>query len=248
MATTTIEGALVLKVPTELLGPGSEYDRRRILLKRDVEQLVLDASKITAVTTADEAEQANNAGRVLQASMKEVEQFFKPLKVQVDDFKKPLLAHEKEFSLPLDAEKKRLGSLLTPWSEKLRQEREAEERRKREEADRIAREEQLARAVELEAAGDLEAAEQVLEEPIFSPVVTQAVAPPKVAGQVNRVNYSARVVNFKELLKAVADGRAPVACVTVDESYINGLARLNKEGFSLPGCELVKTAATSFRS
>ena len=46
MATTMIEGALVLKVPVELLGPGSEYDKRRVALKKDIEQLVLDASKI----------------------------------------------------------------------------------------------------------------------------------------------------------------------------------------------------------
>jgi hypothetical protein len=148
----------------------------------------------------------------------------------------------------VDAEKKRLGGLLTTYNQKVQAEREAEERRQREEAERLAREEQLARAVELEASGDIEQAEAVLEEPIFTPVVVQSQAPVKPAGQVGRLAYSARITNFKELLKAVVEGRAPIACVVADESYINGLARLNKEGFSLPGCELVKTAATSFRS
>ena len=58
MGTSTIEGQLVLSIPPTLLGPGSEYDKRRLALKKDVEQLVLDASKITQVTTLEELEQA----------------------------------------------------------------------------------------------------------------------------------------------------------------------------------------------
>ena len=113
MGTQTINAALVLTIPPTLLGPSSEYEKRRIALQKDISQLVLDASKITQVTTPEELELANNAGRVLQASTKEVELFYKPLKQQVDAFKAPLLAHEKEFAGPVEAEKRRLGGLIT---------------------------------------------------------------------------------------------------------------------------------------
>ena len=54
MVTATIEGALVLTIPPTLLGPGSEYEKRHLALKKDVNQLVLDASKIKQVTTPEE--------------------------------------------------------------------------------------------------------------------------------------------------------------------------------------------------
>jgi hypothetical protein len=248
MATATINGALVLEVPVQLLGPGSEYDRRRILLKKDVDQLVLDAKKVTAVTSAEEEENANNAGRVLQAEGKEIENFYTPLKRQVDSFKAPLLAHEKELALPVDAEKKRLGGLLTTYNQEIERKRQEEERKAREEADRVAREEQLARAVELEAAGDLESAEAVLEEPVFSPTIIQSVATLKPAGQVGKTVYLAKVLDFNKLLKAVMDGKAPRQCITVDQGYLDGKARLDKDGFDVPGVQLVKTAGTFFRA
>ena len=249
MGTATIEAALVLKVPAELLGPGGEYDKRRIKLQKDINQLVLDASKITQVTTPEELENANNAGRVLQASTKEVELFYKPLKQQVDAFKAPLLAHEKEFAGPIDAEKKRLGGLITTYNQDQERKRQEEERKAREEADRVAREEQLARAVELEQSGDVEAAEQVLNEPIMAaPVVIQAEAPVKMAGQVTRMTYSATVTDFKALLRAVVEGKAPLSCVVADESYLNSKARLEKDGFNVPGVRLNRTPSTNFRS
>jgi hypothetical protein len=248
MGTATLEGQLVLKVPAELLGPGSEYDKRRLALKKDVEQLVLDAKKITSVTTAEEADNANNAGRVLQASSKEIELFYTPLKRQVDAFKAPLLAHEKEFGLPIEAEKKRIGGLITVFNQEQERIRQEQERIAREEAEKAEREEKLARAVELEAAGDTEAAEQVLDEPVYAPVVTQSQAPPKPTGQVGKMNYSATVTDFRTLLRAVVDGKAPLSCVIADESFLNAKARLEKEGFSVPGVRLNRTAGTHFRA
>src|ERR1019366_4600738 len=95
MGTAVLEGQLVLTIPQSLLGPGSDYEKRWLALKKDAERLVLDASKIKQVTTAGEMDNANNAGRVLQAESKEIELFYTPLKRQVDSFKAPLLTHEK---------------------------------------------------------------------------------------------------------------------------------------------------------
>jgi len=249
MGTAVLEGQLVLKVPAELLGPGSEYERKWLALKKDVQQLVLDASKITQVTTPEELEQANNAGRVLQASTKEVELFYTPLKRQVDAFKAPLLLHEKEFAGPVDAEKRRLGGLITAYNQEVQRKREETERMAREEADRIAREEQLARAVELESAGDVEAAEQVLNEPTMAaPVVIQQEAPVRMVGQVGKTSYKCVVKDVKELLRAVAAGTAPMACFTLDQGWLDKKAALEKDGFNLPGCRLDKQASTHFRS
>jgi hypothetical protein len=249
MGTTTIEGALVLKVPVELLGPGSEYEKRHNALKTDIQQLVLDASKIVQVTAVEELETANNAGRVLQASKKEVESFYKPLKQQVDAFKAPLLMHEKEFAGPIDVEMKRLGGLITAYNQEVEKKRQEAERVAREEAEKAAREEQLARAIELDQSGDAEAAAQVLDEPIMAtPVVIQQEAPVRMAGQVSRMTYSATVMDFRALLRAVVEGKAPLSCVVADDSYLNSKARLEKDGFAVPGVRLNRTPSTNFRS
>ena len=248
MGTATIESALVLKVPAELLGPGGEYDKRRIALQKDINQLVLDASKITQVTTPEELGLANNAGRVLQASTKEVELFYKPLKQQVDAFKAPLLQHEKEFAGPVEAEKRRLGALITTYNQEQERKRQEAERVAREAAEQAARDEALARAVELEAAGEKEAAEQLLNEPIqAAPVVIQQEAPTRMAGQVGKTTYKCVVTDVKALLKAVANGQAPM-CFVIDQGWLDKKAALDKDGFSLPGCRLDKQVSTHFRS
>ncbi len=249
MGTAVLEGQLVLKVPAELLGPGSEYERKWLALKKDVQQLVLDASKIKQVTTPEELEQANNAGRVLQSSTKEVELFYTPLKRQVDAFKAPLLAHEKEFAGPVDAEKRRLGGLITAYNQEVQRKREEAERLAREEADRVAREEQLARAIELEQTGDTEAADQVLNEPIMAaPVVIQQEAPVRMVGQVGKTAYKCVVTDVKALMKAVAAGTAPMQCFTLDQGWLDRKAGLDKDGFNLPGCKLDKQVSTHFRA
>ena len=132
---------------------------------------------------------------------------------------------------------------------KQRQEREAAERAAREEAERVAREEQLARAIELEASGELEQATAVLEEPLAPmPVVVQAAAPVHVAGKVSKTVYGAKVTDLMALVKAVAEGKAPIQALLADQSFLNKQATAFKEGFSYPGVELTKTESTHFRS
>jgi hypothetical protein len=248
MGTATIEAALVLNVPAELLGPSSEYERRRLVLKKDVDQLLLDAKKITAVTSAEEEENANNGGRVLQAESKEIENFFKPLKQQIDNLKAPLLRHEHEFADPIEAEKKRIGVLITGWKQQCAREKEERDRQAREEAERQAREDQLARAIELESSGDKEAAEQVLEEPIFAPAVTLSEAAPKLPGQVSTSKLKVTVRNAKEVYKAIAEGRLSMEFAPIDVGKLTKKANLEKQGFNVPGCVAEPDYGTHFRS
>jgi hypothetical protein len=248
MGTLAVQETLVLQIPTEILGPGSEYDKRRLVLKGNYESIVLEASHLTEINTPEDAGKAANLGRILQAGTKDAEEFYTPIKRQCDAVKAPVLAHEKEFLSLLNGQKIRLGMLLTTWDEKCMREKEAADRAAREEAERQAREEQLARAIELEQSGDAEAAEQVLEEPVFAPAVTQTYSLPKVAGKVGKTNYGCIVENFKDLVKAVADGRAPIQCLKADEQFLNQQARSFKEAFSIPGCKLDRNSKTHFRA
>jgi hypothetical protein len=156
---------------------------------------------------------------------------------------------------------------------KAEEEAAAKAKIEQEELERQAREEQLARAVELDMAGDHEAAEALVAEaealtvePLMpAPVVVQAAAPARFAGSTGRVNWTAEVigwgekmqdqpdahpgwVNFRKLVEAVAAGKAPLRSLQPDKSFIATKGRNEKQGFSLPGCELKRTTSTSFRA
>jgi len=237
MATSVIEGVLVLRIPPELLGPTSEYAKRHSTLKADIQQLILDAGKIKQVTTPEELESANDACRVLQASKKEVEVFYTPLKRQVDAFKAPLLTHEKEFGGPIDVEQKRLSALSLKFLQEEEAKRREAERLAREESEKAAREEALNRAIEIEATEGKEAAEQFLEEPIMAaPVAMQAVAPVRLPGQVLTKSWKVRVTNSRAFYAAIAEGKLSDEYAPIDIGKLNRRARDEKQGFNVPGC------------
>jgi hypothetical protein len=255
MGTTTIEAALVLKVPTELLGPKSEYDKRRLVLKKDVDKLLADAKKVTSVTSAEEEEIANNAGRVLQAESKEIERFFKPVKSQIDDFKAPVLKHEHEFADPVEAEKKRIGGLITSWKMKCAREKEERDRIAREEATLAAKKEAedkaLAEAALLQAVGDDEGAEELLSRPVdvgFVPVVTQNEASVKLPGQIGTKKLKVTVRDAKAVYQAIADGKLSMDCAPINVTWLNKKANLDQQAFSVPGCVAEPDYGTHFRA
>jgi hypothetical protein len=238
---------IIVQIPAEFLGPESEYARRRIALRRQWGELVEAAKRIT-VTDAASCEEATKAGRVLQASLKELDSFYTPIKREIDAIKKPVLANEAEDTAAINDQKIRLGAEITRFNHEQERIRREAERAAREAIERQAREEALARAVELEAEGDLQAAEALLDEPVTAPVIIQAAQPPKVSGQVAKVAYSMEVTDLKLLVKAVANGEAPLAAIQANESFLNGRARLDREAYAIPGTKLVRKEATHFRS
>jgi hypothetical protein len=243
-----VEQALALNITPELLGPGSEYEVRRNRLVQEYYPVYSAAAKLTAISNPEEAQQATEMGRVLQTALRETEQFFAPLKQQIDKFKGVVLDHERMLYKDLFEQKTRLGALLTMWNDQQERERQERERVAREEAQRKAHEEALARAIELESEGQTEAAEAVLDEPVFVPVVAQKDVLPKSKGQITKTTYKAVVFDFRALVKAVAEGRAPIQCLLPDQGFIDAQARSYKEGFSLPGCRLEAEKKTHFRS
>ncbi len=241
--------AITLPVRGELVGPGSEFEKRRLELRAEYTPIVEAAKKLTVIESQEQAEEATKLGRLLQTGVKEAEIFFKGIKVQIDSIKKPVLEAEKEDTDRLTAEKNKLGRLQTAWDAKCRREREEAERLAREEAAAQAREEQLARAIELEQAGELEQATATLDEPVYvAPVIMQAAAPPQIAGKVSKVNYSMEVVNLMQLVKAIAAGLAPIQAVLPNESFLNAQAKAFKDGFAVAGCRLKREETTHFRA
>ncbi len=73
---------------------------------------------------------------------------------------------------------------------------------------------------------------------VVAPVVQVDV--PKVAGLTSRKNYKAKVTDLMALVKAVAEGKAPLAYVLPNESVLDKMAKALKQQMSIPGVELIE--------
>lgn len=122
-----------------------------------------------------------------------------------------------------------------------------ETRRQQAEADKKAAEERSAQAEQLATEGRVEEGVAMLEqtEVIPEPVYV-APSTPKVSGiSAPRYTYSVELLDFKALVKAVAEGKALIGLLTFNQSAANNLAKVEKDNFSVPGCKVHKTASSS---
>jgi membrane protein involved in colicin uptake len=130
-----------------------------------------------------------------------------------------------------------------------RAQREAEEAAARGDAEAAARAQEEARQ-QSEAAQSAQAEAQAAAVTAEVITMTPAVAPPaKVAGISGRVNYTAQVDDLMTLIKAVAEGKAPIQCVIADEKFLGAQARaFKKAGPLYPGVTAVAERGLSARA
>ncbi len=105
-------------------------------------------------------------------------------------------------------------------------------------------------------AGDMDAHAEALEAAeaanTMSEVLTHtptAVAAPKVAGISTRMTYTANVSDLKALVEAVAEGNAPLECLTPDTTFLGAQARAYKKpGQLFPGVHVIATPTIAARA
>lgn len=110
-----------------------------------------------------------------------------------------------------------------------------EEAKRREEQERINRElrkqeedRRLALAAQMEQSGKQDEAMAVIEEPIIAPEVVLPKTT-EAKGITYRTTYSAAVVDLRKLVKAVAEGKAPLEFLMPNGTVLNAQARSLKE-------------------
>lgn len=146
------------------------------------------------------------------------------------------------------AEKSLKAAILTYTTE---QERiAAEARRLAEQQARAERDRLTAEAAQKEAAlaaavaqGNDASIEQAQAEMFAAVVVSQAVtvtpiasAPSRATGISSRTTYAAEVTDLMELVKAVAEGKAPIQCLAADVKFLNAQAKaFKRDGELYPG-------------
>lgn len=223
---------------------------KAIEIPKEAQELATDAK--SALELAEKVVIDTNDGYEQAAGMfKEINEKIKAMDAKRKSMTKPLDESKKRimdfFRGPIDfleKAKKTVKRAMIVYQDKLEQDRiEAQK-----EADRLAEKEAkyqagLAekRAARAEKKGDIDKAEEIREEKEEIHVVAPIVASmkPKSKGVAIRENWSAKVVDKKALIKAVAEGRAPETLIIVDMKVANQMARALKGSMGFDGLKAV---------
>lgn len=79
-----------------------------------------------------------------------------------------------------------------------------------------------------------------------APVISSPA--PRLAGVQTRTTWKANVTDKLELVKYVAENPSMIGLLKIDQSKLNGQARLMKEDFNIPGVEAVSEQSIAARS
>jgi hypothetical protein len=193
-----------------------------LTLKQEVEAL-----QVVDQVSHDYAQALNKKA---YEAKKAFHEWFDPIDDASKKQRQATIAQGKKVDEPFDMVIKLTGSKCAAW---IRQ-----EQRKAEDLARKEAEESAIRAAEaLQKEGLTAAADAVLEAPIVAPkVVMEEVA--KDTGVSYRDIYSAEVIDFMALVKAVASGTVPAYYLTPSETALNQWARTSKGTESIPGVKV----------
>jgi hypothetical protein len=197
-------------------------------------------AKVEALAVVDQASY-DLAQQINEEATREKKAFhvwFDPIDEASKLQRKTTIAQGKAIDDPLDFIIDTTGSRSAKWM----REQQAIAAKKQAEADEIARkkaeDKQLEEAELLSSLGMDEAAEEAIS---AAPVIERTIvaAPTKAQGTSIRDYYSAEVTDLMTLVKAVAEGKAPIEAVQANMTYLNGKARLEKGSMKIPGVQAV---------
>lgn len=228
------------------------------------QQIVETTKNLSIVNHADYLA-AGEYLKTIKRAQKKVKEIFDDPKKKASDAHKSICALERQFLEPLKKSENECSSKVSQYMIEERRKRQEEERKAREEAERIAREEaeklriqqeenRLKTAEMLDSQGFKEEAEQVLSEPeqTPAPIVQVTYQKPeekeKVQGLHVRSSYSAEVYDLMALVKEVAAGRQPIACLEANTKFLNNQARALKNELRIPGVRVLEKNSTVART
>ena len=165
-------------------------------------------------------------------------------RVKVEKTRKELKADSLAFGKAVDGEAKRITTKLESIETHLQ---EQEDIVAKEFERRKAEEEALARAQELQDMGMNEAAEEAISQPVVIEKVTVA-EPVKAGGESFREIWKAEVVDLMALVKAVAEGRQPLAYLEANTVTLGKAAAMFKGTVPIPGVKITSETIIARRT
>lgn len=216
-----------------------------------------EQAKMIVVKDQGSLRLANDFFLTIKALRKKISDTFDPIISKAYAAHQEAIKQKKGIELPLIVAENYLNLQITDYKRGQDRLRAEEEEKNRLEAIRIEAEkrqkeenERLAQATILEASGAHEEAESLINEAIeekekpIEPYIPPPATPKiELNGATMKMYYSAKVINLEKLIKAVAEGKAPVNSLEPNMTVLNGLARSLKKEMKLDGVELIITTS-----
>ncbi len=204
-----------------------------------------ERARSIAITTAEEYKAAGEFLLEIKSLRKEIDSTFDPIIRKQHEAHAEAIAQKKKHDAPLAEAEALMKPKIAGYLQEEERKRRAEELRLQELERKRAEEEQLHQAAILDEIGETEAANRLLDEkPEVIPVILPKQAP-KVAGISMRETWSAQVFDLMALVKAVATGKAPVQCLSVNTVFLGQQARSMKAAMNYPGVKAVPDSSIS---
>jgi hypothetical protein len=206
-------------------------------LESQTSDAVMQAERMEIVCDAD----YQNVGlftRGLSALKKKIKDTFRPIITKAHAAHKEAVKQEKDALAPVLAAEQIVGRKMIAYDQLQEAKAKEEEARLAEEARKAEEDARIREAAALEAEGDKEAAEEVLNEPVETPVVkVKKEKPPE--GISYRTTWSAEVRDMKALVKYVAENPQFINLLQVNTTALNSMARSLKGNMKVPGVKAV---------
>jgi hypothetical protein len=200
-----------------------------------------DQAQAITITNNESYEAATDLLLTVKELLKEVDNTFKPIIDKAYSTHREALAQRKRHEEPLLRAEQILKPRIAAYLEEQERIRKFAEKKAQ---DDVA----IQEAEDATAMGDHAGAEAALSGQGVASVNIPSAAP-KVAGIAMRDLWSAEVFDFTALIKAVAAGQVPAACLLPNQSALNQQARALKTDMNYPGVKAicVKTVAAGAR-
>jgi hypothetical protein len=208
------------------------------VLKQETVTLTTEAKRLAAgIVDQDTYKSAADFMLKVKAEIKRRIAYFEPMKKTTRAAWQAVVDKEKEAIEPLEqADKLILNPAMSKYLTEEENKRIEAQRKADAEARRLEEESRLNAAIDAESDGQKEVAEEILNtpQPIAPSAIPQA---PKVDGIHGREVWKARVVNLRELIKGVIDGKVPITAIEADMTVIGQAARSHKGELNWPGVQ-----------
>lgn len=209
------------------------------LIERNAEALILDND--------DDYEKAAEFTQGVKANMKEVKDYFAPMKEAAHKAHAEICARENQMLAPLVKAEKQCKNAMSDYIRKkqeLARQQEAEMRRLAEAEAEAA----LQQAIEKEAAGDMLGAEMAMQQAAVADQIKDAAvvvdAAPKVSGISTSTDYE--IVGIDDRAVPISVGGAVLR--PVDEKAVLRLIKAHKGQIDIPGVTFRETVRMSVSS
>lgn len=222
-------------------------------LQQEISPVVKQATELV-IKSPQESLDAQEFLKSIMTRKKKIQAFFKGMKDTAHKAWRTICDTESSYLDPLEAAEKQIKEKVVTFT-RIEEDKQREIARKAEaqrlEAERKERERIEEQARKARENGKVEKAEALQEKAqavYIAPVFTPPPPPTKAAGATFKTVWKAEVMDKKEVMKSVLDGKISPDAIEIDQSVVNKLAGVCKNSMTIPGLRFYEEKQMSVRA